>query len=104
MSFACIWSIIGILPFLVTVTLSTRSFTFYVFTSLVLAFSIVTPSLANNKAELIIVLVVIAFIQTILMNMVARNSAYLMWDLKAQDNAASYIVQEGHMPRPLQGI
>jgi len=104
MSFACIWSIIGILSLLVTVTLLTRSFTFYVLTSIVLAFSIVIPSLANNKAKSIIVLVVIAFIQTILMNMVTRNPAYLMWDLKAQDNVASYIVQEGHIPRPLEGI
>jgi hypothetical protein len=51
-----------------------------------------------------IVLMVIAFIQTILMSMVTQNSAYLVWDLKAQDNVASYIVREGYIPRPLGGI
>jgi len=70
----------------------------------VLAFSIVIPSLANNKAKSMIVLIVIAFIQTILMSVVTQNSAYLIWDLKAQDNVASYIVQEGYIPRPLGGI
>jgi hypothetical protein len=27
-----------------------------------------------------------------------------MWDLKAQENVASYIVREGHVPKPLGGI
>jgi hypothetical protein len=27
-----------------------------------------------------------------------------MWDLKAQENIAAYIVQEGHIPKPLGGI
>jgi hypothetical protein len=50
-----------------------------------------------------IVLIVIAFIQTILLSTSTQNSASLVWDLKAQDNVALYIVQEGHIPRPLQG-
>ncbi|MCC6055927.1 MAG: hypothetical protein LM583_04560 [Desulfurococcaceae archaeon] len=103
-SSACIWSTIGILTLLVIVTLLTKSFAFYILTSIVLAFSIVIPSLTNNKTKLMIVLMVIAFIQTILMSMVTQNSAYLVWDLKAQDNVASYIVREGYIPRPLGGI
>jgi len=103
-SSACIWSTIGILTLLVIVTLLTKSFAFYILTSIVLAFSIVIPSLTNNKTKLMIVLMVIAFIQTILVSMVTQNSAYLVWDLKAQDNVASYIVREGYIPRPLGGI
>jgi hypothetical protein len=58
----------------------------------------------KNKKVMILILIIIPFIYVLLNNLAIHFSTALTWDLKAQENVASYISLNGHFPAPMDGI
>ena len=79
----------------------------YIMGNIILSIYIIYLSIVyarKNKKVMILILIIIPFIYVLLNNLATHFSTTLTWDLKAQENVASYISLNGHFPAPMDGI
>jgi len=68
----------------------------YIMGNIILSIYIIYLSIVytrENKKVMILILIIIPFIYVLLNNLATHFSTALTWDLKAQENVASYIVE-----------
>lgn len=75
----------------------------YVLSNFILALTLILSAL-TSRSKTMIILVMMAFFQSLFWVAITPEPSILTWDLATQNNVALCITQNGYVPKPLGGI